>query len=273
MLRVAIAGAAGRMGRSLIEAALAAESGVRLGAATARAGDPALGADAGLLAAGRAVGVPVVASLDQCPGGFDALIDFTSPAALAAHTAHCREHGKALVVGTTGLGPEHQRLLAACAEAAPVLHSPNMSLGVNLSLALLRQAASALGDEFDVEIIEAHHRHKKDAPSGTALAMGRAVAESLGRELDDCAVFGREGIGGERDRKTIGFAIIRGGDIVGEHTAIFAGPGERLEITHKASSRTTFAHGALHAARWLAGKPPGLYTISDVVTNGGSGAQ
>jgi len=265
MLRVAITGAAGRMGRSLVGAVLASGSGVRLGAATVEAGDPALGADAGLLVAGRPVGVPMVESLGHCPGGFDALIDFTSPAALAGHAAHCREHGKALVVGTTGLGPEHQRLLAACAEAAPVLHSPNMSLGVNLSLALLRQAATALGDGFDVEIVEVHHRHKKDAPSGTALAMGRAVAESLGRELDDCAVYGREGIGGERDRKTIGFATVRGGDIVGEHTVIFAGPGERLEITHKAGGRMTFAHGALRAARWLAGKPPGLYTLSDVL--------
>ena len=265
MLRIAIAGAAGRMGQSLIEAVLAAGPEVCLTAATAEAGDPALGMDAGVLATGRAAGVNLVDSLGRSPESFDVLIDFTSPTALAEHAAHCREHGRALVVGTTGLGPEHRHLLATCAESAPVLHSPNMSLGVNLSLSLLSQAAAALGDSFDVEIVEAHHRHKKDAPSGTALAMGRAVAAALGRELDDCAVYGREGIGDERHRNTIGFATIRGGDITGEHTVIFAGAGERLEISHKASNRTTFAHGALRAARWLADKPPGLYTMNDVL--------
>ena len=265
MLKIAIAGAAGRMGKSLIEAVMAAGPDIRLGAATVEAGDPALGLDAGVLAAGRAADVVTADSLHRCAGEFDVLIDFTSPAALAEHAAYCRRHGKALVVGATGLGPEHFELLGACAEDIALLQSPNMSLGVNLSLRLLGQAAAALGEGFDVEIVEAHHRHKKDAPSGTALAMGRAVAESLGRKLEDCAVYGRRGIDGGRERKTIGFATVRGGDIVGEHKVIFAGPGERLEISHKASSRMTFAEGAVRAARWLAGKPPGRYTMDDML--------
>ncbi len=267
MLRIAIAGAAGRMGKSLIEAVMDAGPELRLGAATVEAGDPSLGLDAGMLASGRKAGVETVDSFAGCAGEFDVLIDFTSPATLAGHTGFCRAHRKALVVGTTGLGPEHHDLLAACAQAAPVLHAPNMSLGVNLSLQLLRQATAALGEGFDVEIIEAHHRHKKDAPSGTALAMGRAVAETRGQKLEDCAIYGRQGIGEERDRNTVGFATVRGGDIVGEHTVIFAGPGERLEITHKAGNRATFANGALRAARWLAGKPPNLYTMTDVLTS------
>ena len=268
MLKIAITGAAGRMGRNLVRAVMEGGPGIRLSAATVEAGDAAFGMDAGLLAAGREAGVVVVDSLAQCEAEFDVLIDFTSPSALGGHADYCREHGRSLVVGTTGLGGEHHALLAAVAEHIAVLHSPNMSVGVNLSLALLRQAAAALGDDFDVEIVEAHHRHKKDAPSGTALAMGRAVAESLGRELDDCAIYGREGIGEERNRETIGFATVRGGDIVGEHTVVFAGPGERLEISHKASSRMTFAQGAIRAARWIADKPPALYTMTDVLSPG-----
>ncbi len=264
MLKIAIAGAAGRMGKNLVRAVMEGGPDICLRAATVEAGDPALGMDVGLLAAGREAGVAAADSLARCEADFDVLIDFTCPPALAAHAAHCREHGRPLVTGTTGLGPEHHKLLAAAAESVAVLHSPNMSIGVNLSLDLLRTAAATLGGDFDVEIIEAHHRHKKDAPSGTALAMGRAVAKALGRDLDACAVFGREGIGDERPRETIGFATIRGGDIVGEHTVIFAGPGERLEISHKASSRMTFANGALRAARWLADKPPGLYTMRDI---------
>ncbi len=266
MLKIAIAGAAGRMGKSLIKAIMEAGPDIRLGAATVEAGDPALGIDIGLLAAGREAGVKAADSLARCDAEFDVLIDFTSPSALADHIGYCREHGRSLVIGTTGLGPKHHALLTCAAEHIAVLHSPNMSIGVNLSLDLLRQAAATLGDSFDVEIVEAHHRHKKDAPSGTALAMGRAVAESLGRELDDCAIYGRQGTGDERNRETIGFATVRGGDIVGEHTVIFAGPGERLEITHKAGNRMTFANGALRAARWLAGKPPGLYSMTDVLS-------
>ncbi len=265
MLKIAIAGAAGRMGKNLVKSVMEADTDVRLSVATVEAGDPSLGLDVGLLAAGREAGVKAVDSLAGCEADFDVLIDFTSPSALPGHIGFCREHGRSLVTGTTGLGPEHHTLLACAAEHIAVLHSPNMSVGVNLSLDLLRRAAAALGDNFDVEIVEAHHRHKKDAPSGTALAMGRAVAESLGRELDDCAVYGRQGISDERDRETIGFATVRGGDIVGEHSVIFAGPGERLEITHKAGSRMTFANGAVRAARWIADQPPALYTMSDVL--------
>ncbi len=265
MLKIAVAGAAGRMGKNLIRAVLEGGSDICLSAATVEAGDPALGLDAGLLAAGREQGVPTTDSLARCKADFDVLIDFTSPSALAGHADYCRARGRSLVVGTTGLEARHHALLAAAAERIAVLHSPNMSVGVNLSLDLLRRAAATLGENFDVEIVEAHHRRKKDAPSGTALAMGRAVAESLGRELDACAVYGRRGIGDERSRETIGFATVRGGDIVGEHSVIFAGPGERLEISHKAGSRMTFANGAVRAARWIAGKPPGLYTMSDVL--------
>ncbi len=265
MLNLAVAGAGGRMGRSLLGAIMQAGPELNLAAATVEAADPALGLDAGLLAAGQKAGVTVTASLAQCKAEFDVLIDFTSPAALASHVETCRGRGCALVVGTTGLKAEHYALLERAAADIAVLHSPNMSIGVNLTVELLRTAAATLGGDFDVEIVEAHHRHKKDAPSGTALAMGRAVAETLGRDLDSCAVYGREGIGGERSRETIGFATVRGGDIVGEHTVIFAGPGERLEISHKAGSRMTFTQGALRAARWIAPKPPGRYTMRDVL--------
>ncbi len=265
MLKIAIAGAAGRMGKTLVRAVIEGGSDICLSAATVKAGDPALGMDVGLLSAGREAGVVAADSLARCEASFDVLIDFTNPSALADHADYCREHGRSLVTGATGLASEHHKLLAAAAESVAVLHSPNMSVGVNLSLDLLGQAAARLGEDFDIEIVEAHHRHKKDAPSGTALAMGRAVAEALGRDLDACAVYGREGIGDERPRETIGFATVRGGDIVGEHTVIFAGPGERLEISHKATSRMTFAQGALRAARWIAGKPPGFYTMTDVL--------
>jgi len=193
------------------------------------------------------------------------LIDFTSPAATLAHAAACAASGRALVVGTTGLTAAQKAELAGAAARTPVLFAANMSVGVTLCLALLRQAAQVLGDDFDVEIIEAHHRHKVDAPSGTALRMGEVVAEALGRNLADCAVYGREGQTGARDRRTIGFATVRGGDIVGDHTVLFAGEGERIEITHKASSRLTFARGALRAAAWLAGQPAGLYDMQDVL--------
>ena len=265
MLKIAVAGAAGRMGKSVIRALMEGGPDIRLSAATVPAGDPALGLDAGMLAAGREAGVVATDSLARCEADFDALIDFTSPGALAGHAAYCREYRRALVVGTTGLGTEHYALLASAAQRAPVLHSPNMSVGVNLSLSLLRKAAATLGEGFDVEIVEAHHRRKKDAPSGTALAMGRAVAESLGRDLDACASYGRQGIDAERSPGAIGFATVRGGDIIGEHTVIFVGPGERLEISHKAGSRMTFANGAVRAVRWVAGKPPGLYSMADVL--------
>ena len=263
-LRIAIAGAAGRMGRTLI-AACAERPGLALAAAFEHAGSSALGLDAGVLAGLPANGIVVSADDALATSAFDVLIDFTSPAATLAHAAACAASGRALVVGTTGLTAAQKAELAAAATRTPVMFAANMSVGVTLCLALLRQAAQVLGDDFDVEIIEAHHRHKVDAPSGTALRMGEVVADALGRDLADCAVYGREGQTGARDRRTIGFATVRGGDIVGDHTVLFAGEGERIEITHKASSRLTFARGALRAAAWLAGRPAGLYDMQDVL--------
>lgn len=262
--RIAIAGAAGRMGRTLI-AACAEQPGLRLTAAVEHAGNAALGSDSGLLAGLAPNGVPVSADDALSGSVFDVLIDFTRPTATLAHARACAAAGRALVIGTTGLDAAQKDELAALAQQVPMVFAPNMSVGVNLCLALLRQAAAVLGDDFDVEIIEAHHRHKVDAPSGTALRMGDVVADALGRDLADCAVYGREGQTGARDRQTIGFATVRGGDVVGDHTVLFAGDGERVEITHKASSRLTFARGALRAAAWLAGRPAGLYDMQDVL--------
>ncbi|MEQ8952639.1 MAG: 4-hydroxy-tetrahydrodipicolinate reductase [Gammaproteobacteria bacterium] len=265
MIQIAIAGAAGRMGRTLIEAVVRSESDIEVAAATVEADDPALGIDAGLLAVGEAIGVETCASLASVVSGFDVLIDFTSPDATAEHLDFCRDHGKAMVIGTTGLEKSVQDQIAGAAQQIPIVFAPNMSVGVNLCLNLLRQAAAVLGDDVDIEIIEAHHRYKRDAPSGTALKMGEVIADTLGRDLDDCAVYGREGVGEERDRKTIGFATVRAGDIVGEHTAVFAALGERIEITHKASSRMTFARGAVRAAQWVVRQKPGLYSMQDVL--------
>jgi 4-hydroxy-tetrahydrodipicolinate reductase len=262
--RIAIAGAAGRMGRTLI-AACAEQPALTLAAAFEHAGSAALGSDSGLLAGLAPNGVAVTADDTLSGAPFDVLIDFTSPTATLAHARACAAAGRALVIGTTGLDAAQKDELAALARQVPVVFAPNMSVGVNLCLALLRQAAQVLGDDFDVEIIEAHHRHKVDAPSGTALRMGEVVAEALGRDLRQCAVYGREGQTGARDRQTIGFATVRGGDVVGDHTVLFAGDGERVEITHKASSRLTFARGALRAAAWLAGRPAGLHDMQDVL--------
>lgn len=263
MVRVAIAGAAGRMGRTLVEAVAHSEAGLQLTAAIVLADDPALGMDAGLLAMGSPLGVMTTA--DLAGAEFDVLIDFTSPAASLAHLALCQQRQKALVLGTTGFSEAQKQQIAAAGSTIPVVFAPNMSVGVNLCLKLLEQAAQVLGDDVDIEITEAHHRFKKDAPSGTALAMGEVVASTLGRDLQKCAVYGREGMEGERARETIGFATIRAGDIVGEHTVTFASLGERVEITHKASSRMTFASGAVRAANWVATRPPGLYTMQDVL--------
>ncbi len=264
MTRVAIAGAAGRMGRNLVTAVSQSQEGVEVTVATVLADDPCLGVDAGLLAMGTAIGVQTSADLVRQLDDFDVLIDFTSPEASLAHLQLCREHGKAMVIGTTGFSAEQQDIINAVNEI-PVVFAPNMSVGVNLCLKLLRQAAQVLGDDFDVEIVEAHHRMKKDSPSGTALKMGEVLADSLQRDLDKVAVYGREGISEERDSKTIGFATVRGGDIVGDHTVLFAGMGERIEISHKASSRMTFASGAVRAAAWIDGKPPGVYSMQDVL--------
>lgn len=265
MLKVAIVGAAGRMGRTLVEAVQQNSSTMCVSVATVLADDPALGVDIGLLAVGASIGVQTVSELSPEQSDFDVLIDFTSPEATMDHLALCVGNKKAMVIGTTGLTGDQQQAIQAAAAEIPIVFAPNMSVGVNLCLKLLEEAARVLGDEVDIEITEAHHRYKKDAPSGTALKMGSVIADTLGRDLEKCAVYGREGITGERERSTIGFTTVRAGDIVGDHTVTFAGLGERVEITHKASSRMTFASGAVRAAQWLEGKESGLYSMRDVL--------
>ena len=261
MSKIAVAGAAGRMGRSLINACHES-SDCELSAAIEHSGNTLLGNDAGDLAGIGNAGVSIVDSLSD---NFDTLIDFTRPEATLANLDYCVANNKNIVIGTTGFSDEQKDLIKKAGESIGVVFAPNMSVGVNLCLKLLDMAARVLGDDVDIEIVEAHHRHKVDAPSGTAIRMGEVVADALGRDLKDCAVYGREGITGERDRKTIGFETIRAGDIVGDHTVMFAGIGERVEITHKASSRMTFANGAIRAATWLDGKAAGLYDMQDVL--------
>jgi 4-hydroxy-tetrahydrodipicolinate reductase len=264
MIHVAIAGAAGRMGRQLLDACSRVES-IRCSVASEHPDSPFIGADAGEIAGIGRLGIPITADLALLVDRFDLLIDFTKPTVTIAHLALCRSAGKAMVIGTTGLSAEQKAEIAAGAARIPIVFAPNMSVGVNLCLKLLELAARTLGDSVDIEILEAHHRHKVDAPSGTALAMGQTIAGILGRDLAQCAVYSREGVTGERDRNTIGFATIRGGDIVGDHTVLFADDGERIEITHRASSRMTFAKGAARAAAWLENRPPGLYDMRDVL--------
>jgi 4-hydroxy-tetrahydrodipicolinate reductase len=264
MTRIAIPGAAGRMGRNLIDACQRAE-GLQLGAATERAGHDLLGSDAGLVVGVGELGVTISGDLESIVDQFDVLIDFTAPAASLQHLEICHRHGKRMVIGTTGFSDEQKQQIEDAAKETGIVFAPNMSVGVNLCFKLLDVAARVLGDEVDIEVIEAHHRHKVDAPSGTALRMGEVIADALGRDLKTCAVYGREGITGARDRKTIGFETIRAGDIVGEHTVMFAAEGERVEVTHKASSRMTFASGAVRAAGWLMSQPNGLYDMQDVL--------
>ncbi|MBZ4194821.1 MAG: 4-hydroxy-tetrahydrodipicolinate reductase [Candidatus Contendobacter sp.] len=264
MIHAAIAGAAGRMGRNLLEACQQAGD-MQCTVALEHPDSSLIGADAGEVAGIGRLNVPIVADLTAWLERFEVLIDFTQPAATLAHLTLCRNAGKAMVIGTTGFSPEQKTEIAAAAQVIPMVFAPNMSVGVNLCFKLLELAAQALGDTVDIEIIEAHHRHKVDAPSGTALAMGQVIAKTLGRDLNQCAIYGREGVSGERERQTIGFATIRAGDIVGEHTVLFADVGERLEITHRASSRMTFAKGAVRAAAWLAGRKPGLFDMQDVL--------
>ena len=261
--RVAVAGATGRMGQMLVEAVRASGDCVLAGALD-RADSPALGQDAGAFG-GQAAGVPVTADLDAGLKNAQALIDFTRPDATMAHLAACRRLGVALVVGTTGFSDAQKAEIAAAARDIAIVMAPNMSVGVNVTFKLLEMAAKALSTGYDIEVIEAHHRHKVDAPSGTALKMGEVIADALGRDLKDCAIYERHGHTGERDPSTIGFATIRGGDIVGDHTVLFAGTGERIEISHKSSSRAGYAQGSLRAVRFLAGKPPGLYGMDDVL--------
>jgi 4-hydroxy-tetrahydrodipicolinate reductase len=261
--RIAIAGSTGRMGRALIEA-LAQAGDFQLKAALERSDSPFLGKDAGELV-GAPCGVPISADLERSLAGCDVLVDFTRPEATLKHLEICRGRGIRMVIGTTGFTPEQKKLISAASRDVAMVMAPNMSVGVNLTFRLLELAAKVLNEGYDVEIIESHHRHKVDAPSGTALRMGEVIAQALGRNLAECAVYGREGVTGERKPATIGFATVRGGDIVGDHTALFAGTGERVEITHKAASRATFALGALRAARFLAAKKTGLFDMQDVL--------
>lgn len=264
MTRIAVNGAAGRMGRTLIEA-VAQNPETTLSAAIERPDSTLLGADAGELAGLGRNGVRVVGSLEEVIDAFDVLIDFSAPAASVINARLCAASGRALVVGTTGFDAAQLEAVHAAARTVPLCMSSNFSTGVNLCFRLLDIAARALGETVDIEIIEAHHRHKVDAPSGTALSMGQVVAKALGRDLEQVAVYGREGHTGARAREAIGFATVRAGDIVGDHTVLFAADGERIEITHKASSRMSFARGAVRASAWLPGRAPGLYSMQDVL--------
>ncbi|MBJ7550810.1 4-hydroxy-tetrahydrodipicolinate reductase [Marinomonas ostreistagni] len=263
-MRIAVIGAAGRMGKTLIQAIQDA-NGVELGAAVVEPSSSLIGADAGEVAGVGKLNVTMTGDLSECVADFDALIDFTTPALTVANAAFCAANGKAIIIGTTGLDDDQKAALAKAGETTQVVFAPNMSVGVNLTLKLLSLAAQILGDDYDVEVVEAHHRHKVDSPSGTALRMGEVVAEALGRDLKECAVYGREGQIGPRTQKEIGFETIRAGDVVGEHSVWFATEGERIEIVHKASSRMTFAKGAVRAAAWLESQPAGLYDMQDVL--------
>ena len=263
MTNIAIAGAGGRMGRTLIEACVETES-LSLSAATERPDSTLVGTDAGEMAGIGKQNV-LVSSVLEAATEFDVLIDFTHPTITTRHIDFCVANKRKLVIGTTGCDEALEAKIKKASDSIAIVYAPNMSVGVNLSLKLLQMAARVLGDDVDIEIIEAHHRHKVDAPSGTALKMGQVIADTLGRDLKECAVYGREGQTGAREAKTIGFETIRAGDIVGDHTVMFAGIGERIEITHKASSRMTFAKGAMRAAEWLSTKETGLYDMMDVL--------
>jgi len=262
-LRVAVAGASGRMGRMLIEAVVAADD-LQLCGALDVEGSASLGQDAALFL-GHTSGVAITSDLRLGLAQAQVLIDFTRPSGTITHLDICRELGVKVVIGTTGFTDEQKLEIAEHSRHIAITMAPNMSVGVNVVLKLLDTAARLLSEGYDIEVIEAHHRHKVDAPSGTALKMGEVVAAALGRDLRECAVYGREGVTGERDPSTIGFATIRGGDVVGDHTVLFAGIGERIEITHKSSSRATYAQGSLRAARFMAERDCGLFDMSDVL--------
>jgi 4-hydroxy-tetrahydrodipicolinate reductase len=261
--RVAVAGASGRMGHMLIEAIRDAGDCVLAGALD-QPSSPSVGNDAAAFL-GHASGVPVSADVRAGLANAQVLIDFTRPEGTLAHLKACRELGVKMVIGTTGFSDAQKQEIADAARDIAIVMAPNMSVGVNVTMKLLEMAAKALATGYDIEIIEAHHRHKVDAPSGTALKMGEVIAAALGRDLKTCAVYAREGVTGEREASTIGFSAIRGGDIVGDHTVLFAGTGERIEITHKSASRATYAQGSLRAVRFLAGRAPGLYDMFDVL--------
>ncbi len=262
-MKIAIAGASGRMGRMLVETVLAAPD-AQLSGALGRAGSAAFGQDAGAFL-GRTTGMTITDHVDAVLSQSDYLIDFTRPDSTLEHLTLARRHGVKMIIGTTGFDDAQKAALAAAAQDLAIVFAPNMSVGVNVTFKLLDLAARFLSTGYDIEIIEAHHRNKVDAPSGTALRMGEVIADALGRNLSEVAVYGREGVTGERDPSTIGFATVRGGDIVGDHTVLFAGIGERIEISHKSSSRVSYARGALVAARFLADKSHGLFDMQDVL--------
>jgi 4-hydroxy-tetrahydrodipicolinate reductase len=262
-MKIAIAGASGRMGRMLIETVLN-DADARLAGALDRPGAPQLGQDAGAFL-GKTTGVVLTDDIERVFADADFLIDFTRPEGTMPHLEAALRHNVKMIVGTTGFDDAQKAQLRAAGEEIGIVFAPNMSVGVNVTMKLLEFAAKQFAVGYDIEIIEAHHRHKVDAPSGTALAMGEVIAGALGRDLKDCAVYGREGVTGERDPSTIGFSAIRGGDIVGDHTVLFAGIGERIEITHKSASRLSYAQGALRAARFLAGRDAGFFDMQDVL--------
>jgi 4-hydroxy-tetrahydrodipicolinate reductase len=263
MLKIAVAGAAGRMGKMLIEAIQQADD-MQLSGALEVASSPTIGKDAGD-ALGFTTNVTVTSELQQALKGADALIDFTRPESTLSNLAYCATHGIRVVIGTTGFNDDQKALIRQASTKTAVVFAPNMSIGVNVTFKLLEVAAKILSTGYDIEVIEAHHRHKVDAPSGTALKMGEVIAQALGRDLKEVGVFAREGVTGERDPSSIGFATIRGGDIVGDHTVMFAGTGERIEITHRSSSRANYAIGSVRACRFLANRKTGLFDMQDVL--------
>ncbi|MFQ5935833.1 MAG: 4-hydroxy-tetrahydrodipicolinate reductase [Acidiferrobacterales bacterium] len=262
MIKIGVTGAAGRMGRTIIQAADEA-SDLQVTFALERAAHPAIGTDAGELAGVGQLGQSIQSDFENA--AFDVLVDFSQPAATLASVEVCERAGRRMVIGTTGFDDNGRQRIAEAARHIAIVFAPNMSVGVNLCFRLLDIAAHVLGDDVDIEVLEAHHRHKRDAPSGTALRMGEILAHALGRDLEQDAVYGRQGVTGERPRRQIGFSTMRAGEIVGEHTVLFAGAGERVEIAHKAESRLTFANGALRAARWLAAQNKGLFDMQDVL--------
>jgi 4-hydroxy-tetrahydrodipicolinate reductase len=264
MIDVVVTGAAGRMGTQIVRLVRSTE-GMALHGAVERAGAPQVGQDAGALAGIGSTGVLVSDSLAKALAGAGVVVDFTSHEASAAHAEICAEKGVSIVIGSTGFTPEAKARVAAAAKRIPVVLAPNMSVGVTVLFELVRQAAKVLGDGYDVEIVEIHHKRKRDAPSGTAVKLGEVAAQALGRDPEDALAFARHGILGERPPWQIGVQTLRGGDVVGEHTVFFCGEGERLELTHRATSREQFARGAIRAAQWIAGKPPGLYDMADVL--------
>ncbi|WLD57514.1 4-hydroxy-tetrahydrodipicolinate reductase [Salinispirillum sp. LH 10-3-1] len=263
-MNIAITGAPGRMGRTLV-GLVHQDPQLTLVGATDRPDSSLLGTDIGALCGLGDLKVPLIDDLDACVTRPNVVIDFTTPAATMAHLTYCRQFGIGLIIGTTGFSSEEKDQIAEAAKEIPIVFAANYSVGVTVLLDLVKQTAALLGDDYDVEIVEMHHRHKVDAPSGTALRLGEAAAEGLKRNLEECAIYGREGAEGPRDNKTIGFATLRGGDVVGDHTVVYATEGERVELTHKASNRNTFAKGALRAARWLKDQPAGLYDMRNVL--------